>query len=95
MNHDTRPLKEHEIIDASKTLETLAFLVGKRVRVTFNDTAKRTAKLTRLYGHTFAVNGQSHTIVDALELDGESGDLAEMVRIVRVDNLEATVTEGA
>lgn len=92
MNHQTRPLKDREIIDAGRTLETLTFMVGKRIRVTFNDTAQRTAKLTRLYGHAFIVNGQSHTIVDALELDSDSGDLAEMVRIVRIDNLEAEVT---
>ena len=80
-------------VEGSSELEaTLFHLIGKRVRVIFDDSTRRVAKLTRLMGHEIKINGRGGRYkVDSLELDHDGGDLSDLRRVVSVDNLEESI----
>lgn len=90
---EQRTITTLEQIAGSGELETTLFhLIGKRVRVIFDDSTRRVAKLTRLVGHEIKINGRGGRYkVDSLELDHDSGDLSALVRVVSVDNLEENI----
>lgn len=88
-----RTITKLEELEGSAELETTLFhLLGKRVRVTFDDSTKRVARLTRLVGHEIKINGRGGRYkLDSLELDRDSGDLSTLDRVVSVDNLEENI----
>ena len=90
---EQRTITKLEDIQGSGELETTLFhLIGKRVRVTFDDSTRRVAKLTRLIGHEIKINNRGGRYkVDSLELDHDSGDLSDLFRVVSVDNLEESI----
>jgi len=81
-----------EVKGSGEIEETLFHLIGKRVRVTFDDSTRRVALLTRLVGHEVKINKRGGRYkVDSLELDHDSGDLSDLRRVESVDNLEESI----
>lgn len=87
---EQRPINKASNYEGSlELLETLLHMQGKRVLVIFDDSTRRIAKITKLIGHELKIGANGDRFVlDSIELDGDSGDLADLRRIVRIDVLK-------